>query len=206
MRRFFLCGGQHAQDRTIGGGRESDKMRTALAFVGKLGASMKKTLLLFILLVPAIVPPIVRTQSAQSLSQPAAFNVTGSFFALSVADAEASAKWYAEKLGLGVAMQLAKTKDSPAIRVMAGGGLIVELIETDALPPGKAAPVVASPERSQGIFKVGIVVENLDQIIAVLKTRDVPLFLGPFPAKENGMRNLIIKDNAGNLIQFFGRK
>lgn len=164
---------------------------------------MKKMLLLFVLAAPAL----VQGQSAQTLAQPAAFNVAGAFFALSVADVEASSKWYAEKLDLKVAMQMAKSKDTPAVKIMAGGGLIVELIEMEkALPLSKAAPAIASTEMVYGIFKAGVVVDDLDQVLATLKARDVPLFLGPFPARENSMRNLIIKDNAGNLIQFFGRK
>jgi catechol 2,3-dioxygenase-like lactoylglutathione lyase family enzyme len=164
---------------------------------------MKKMLLFFALAAPAV----VRGQSAQAFGQPAAFNVAGAFFALSVADVEASSKWYAEKLGLKMVKQLANSTDTPAVKIMAGGGLIVELIEMPkALPLSKAAPAIRSTEMVHGIFKVGVVVDDLDQVLAVLKARDVPAFLGPFPAGADSMRNVIIKDNAGNLIQFFARK
>jgi hypothetical protein len=34
----------------------------------------------------------------------------------------------------------------------------------------------------------------------------VPILMGPFPAHDStGLKNLIVKDNAGNLIQFFGK-
>ncbi len=158
-------------------------------------------------LVLLTVPALARGQSPEAVGQPAGFRATGAFFALSVADADASAKWYAEKLGLKLTMQVAKSNETPAVRILAGGGLIVELIDTDkAVPLSKAAPGIASEELVHGIFKVGVVVDDLDEILALLKAKAVPTFLGPFPARENSMRNLIIKDNSGNLIQFFGRK
>lgn len=164
---------------------------------------MRKVCLLFLLAVPLL----VCGQSPQTVSQPASIHTSGAFFALSVADADASAKWYSEKLGLKLAMQVAKGKDTPAVRILAGGGLIVELVEIEkAVPLSKAAPSISASELVHGIFKAGVVVDDLDQVIALLKARDVPIFLGPFPARENSMRNLIIKDNAGNLVQFFGRK
>jgi hypothetical protein len=41
--------------------------------------------------------------------------------------------------------------------------------------------------------------------LAVLKARNVQIAYGPYPAKADAMGNFIIKDNAGNLIQFFGK-
>ena len=164
---------------------------------------MKSVCLLLCLAIPAL----ARAQSAQTVNQPAAVQVAGSFFALSVPDVETSSKWYADKLGLKVAMQMAKSKDGPAVRILVGGGLIVELIEVEkAVPLSKAAPAISATELVHGIFKAGVIVDDLDQVIALLKARDVAIFLGPFPARENSMRNLIIRDNDGNLIQFFGRK
>jgi hypothetical protein len=63
------------------------------------------------------------------------FKATGAFFALSVPDMQASAKWYSEKLGLR---------------------LIVELIQDDnALPLSKAAPASTRRESVHGMFKAG---------------------------------------------------
>ena len=41
--------------------------------------------------------------------------------------------------------------------------------------------------------------------VAVLKARDVQIAYGPYAARGNSMSNFIIKDNSGNLIQFFGK-
>src|SRR5262249_23699312 len=142
---------------------------------------MRKIRLLFLLAIPGV----AQGQSPEAVDQPAGFRTAGAFFALSVADADASAKWYADKLGMKLAMQVAKSEETAAVRVMAGGGLIVELIEMEkAVPLSKAAPAIGSSELVRGIFKVGVVVDNLDEVLALLKAKDVPTFLGPFPARE----------------------
>src|SRR5437763_5702594 len=83
----------------------------------------------------------------------------GAFFALSVADVDASAKWYSEKLGLKVVMQPPKTNQA-AIIVLEGGGLIVELIQyDDARPLSKVAPAVKNNFLIHGIFKAGVIVD-----------------------------------------------
>jgi catechol 2,3-dioxygenase-like lactoylglutathione lyase family enzyme len=137
-------------------------------------------------------------QSTPATSAPVSA-VTGAFFAVSVADIDASAKWYSDKLGLRVIMQM-PMDGTAAATVLEGGGLTVELIQhRNASPAGRA------PELVHGIFKAGVVVDDFDKTLAALKARDVPIFLGPFPARGAVKRNFLIRDNAGNLIQFFGR-
>jgi len=123
----------------------------------------------------------------------------GVFFALSVSDIDASVTWYSEKLGLAVVMRSPKQDKASAV-VLEGGGLAVELVKhDDAMPPSKEPPL------THGFMKAGLVVDDLDKTLANLKARGVPIFLGPFPARGTIKSNAIIKDNAGNLIQFFGR-
>jgi catechol 2,3-dioxygenase-like lactoylglutathione lyase family enzyme len=125
-------------------------------------------------------------------------DVKGAFFALSVADIEASARWYAEKFGLAADMRTKSGKTS--VIVLSGNGLTVELIRhDDAMDLGKDALL------AHGFFKAGLVVENLDRTLAELKARNVEIAYGPYPARANAMSNFIIKDNAGNLIQFFAK-
>jgi hypothetical protein len=124
--------------------------------------------------------------------------VKGAFFALSVAELEASAKWYAEKVGLAVEMRTKSGKTS--VLVLSGNGLTVELLRhDDAADLGKDALL------AHGFIKAGLVVGNLDKTLAELKARNVPIAFGPYPAKPNAPANFIIRDNAGNLIQFFGK-
>ena len=46
---------------------------------------------------------------------------------------------------------------------------------------------------------------DFDKTLAILKARNVPIAFGPFPARPNQRANVIIRDNAGNLMQFFGQ-
>lgn len=129
----------------------------------------------------------------------------GAFFALSVADLDASTRWYTEKLGLSVTMRVPKSGKA-AVNVLEGGGLIVELIQLDdAKPLSRAAPGVSERQLVHGQFKAGLVVENFDATVAALRARQVEIAFGPYPARQNQRANFIIRDNAGNLIQFFGK-
>jgi catechol 2,3-dioxygenase-like lactoylglutathione lyase family enzyme len=136
---------------------------------------------------------------ALSAAETPVLTATGAFFALSVADLKASTQWYAEKLGLKVVMQTPK-QDHAAVTVLEGGGLIVELIQhDDAAPAGNDRVLV------HGMFKAGVIVDDFDQTVAALKARHVEIAFGPYPKKPNQRANVIVKDNAGNLIQFFGK-
>ena len=131
-------------------------------------------------------------------------SVTGAFFALSVADVASSSRWYSEKLGLEVVMEVPRADGQPGVIVLEGGGLIVELIEHDqarplsGLDPGRDARLV------HGVFKVGFVVADFDETMARLRDRGVEIAYGPFPESAGQRANVLIRDNAGNLIQIFG--
>ena len=156
---------------------------------------MKMICALMLLLHPAVA-------AAQAAAAPApgpVLTTTGAFFALSVADLDASARWYSEKLGLTVVMRVPK-QDKAAETVLEGGGLIVELLQLDdAAPAGRDASLV------HGFFKTGVMVENFEQALATLRARQVEIAFGPFPAKPGQRANVIVHDNAGNLLQIFGK-
>jgi len=133
-----------------------------------------------------------------------AFTSSGAFFALSVSDIAASARWYEDKLGLKI---IAKPpRSGPAdVMVLEGNGLIVELIQHDeAVPRDRLLPAVDDAFRVHGYFKAGLIVKDFDATLAALRTRGVEIAYGPYPAREGQRANVIIRDNAGNLIQFFG--
>jgi catechol 2,3-dioxygenase-like lactoylglutathione lyase family enzyme len=134
------------------------------------------------------------------------FETRGAFFALSVADLDASARWYAEKLGLTVVMRPPKQEQS-AVAVLEGGGLIVELLQRDdASPLRQAAPSATATYLVHGLFKAGVIVDDLNATLTALRARGVEIAMGPFPASKEQRANAIIRDNAGNLIQFFGAR
>lgn len=150
-------------------------------------------------------PTGAQDRYAASTTELPVMAATGAFFALSVADVNASATWYSEKLGLKVVMREPK-REKFAVIVLEGGGLLVELIQNDdAVPLSKAAPSVKDPFFVHGVVKVGVVVADFDRTLAMLKERNVHIAYGPYPAKANQRANVIVTDNAGNLIQFFGK-
>ena len=145
-------------------------------------------------------------ESTSQGTAPAFTAAPGAFIGLSVADLEASVRWYSEKLGLKVVMRPPKYEKSTAV-ILEGGGLIVELMHNeDAVPLSQAAPAITRNYLVHGIFKAGIVVQDFDKTIASLKARGVPIVIGPFPATAEQRANAIIRDNAGNYIQFFGAR
>jgi catechol-2,3-dioxygenase len=60
------------------------------------------------LLLSLVCPIVSHAQSAPAGPLPPALVANGAFFALSVADIVASTRWYTEKLGLRVVMQVPK--------------------------------------------------------------------------------------------------
>ena len=123
--------------------------------------------------------------------------VTGAFFALSVPNLAESVQWYSDKLGLAVVFQT--SSGGTEVTVMEGGGLTVELIRDPAAQPGPARP-----ELLHGVYKAGFLVKHFDTTVEELRARGVTIAFGPFTATDQQRANVLIRDNAGNLIQIFG--
>jgi catechol 2,3-dioxygenase-like lactoylglutathione lyase family enzyme len=133
------------------------------------------------------------------------FQTTGAFFALSVPDVTASAKWYREKLGMKVILEPPRSADASVV-VLEGGGLIVELLQhNEAKPLRSIAPNAGENFKVHGFFKAGVIVEDFDRTIAAFRARGITIAIGPFPKSATQRANAIIRDNDGNLIQFFGK-
>ena len=134
-----------------------------------------------------------------------AFQATGAFFAISVPNADSSRAWYVEKLGMRVTMETPR-RDGTRVVVVSGGGLTVEIMERDgAVPFRTAAPGISHTTMVHGTFKAGLFVEDFDGTLARLRERGVDIARGPVPARDGQPANVIIRDNAGNLIQLFAR-
>jgi catechol 2,3-dioxygenase-like lactoylglutathione lyase family enzyme len=153
------------------------------------------------LMLSLVAPIALRAESPA----PAAIHATGAFLALSVADLDASTRWYVERLGLEVVQRPPKYDKSMAV-VLQGAGLLVELIKhDDSIPLRTAAPAVGSNLLVHGIVKAGAIVDDFESLLAVIRARNVPIAFGPYPARADQRANVIIQDNDGNLIQFFGQ-
>ncbi|HJX28289.1 MAG TPA: L-dopachrome tautomerase-related protein [Thermoanaerobaculia bacterium] len=128
------------------------------------------------------------------------------FFALSVPDAAASARWYQDVFGMTVLREI-KPPDAPVhIFILTSDRLEVEILQhPQARPFTQAAPGVKAPTEIHGIFKVGLHVEDLDATVAALKAKGVTF---PFDITDDptGVRFAILSDNSGNRIQLFERK
>jgi sugar lactone lactonase YvrE/catechol 2,3-dioxygenase-like lactoylglutathione lyase family enzyme len=127
------------------------------------------------------------------------------FFALSVPDAAASARWYQDVFGLTVLREI-KPPDAPVhIFILTSDTLEVEILQhPQARHFTKAAPGVKAPTEIHGIFKVGLHVQDLDGTVAALKAKGVTF---PFDLTDDptGVRFAILEDNSGNRIQLFER-
>ena len=143
------------------------------------------------------------TRAQQAPETP--FTTTGAFFALSVADVAASARWYREKLGLRVSLEPPRSAEA-AVIVLEGGGLIVELLQhSGAKSLNAVAPGTSESYKVHGFFKAGVIVEDFDRTVAALRSRGVEIAFGPYPKSSTQRANVVVRDNAGNMIQFFGR-
>ena len=148
---------------------------------------------------------LVLTPITLSAQATPAFTTVGAFVALSVPDLDASATWYVEKLGLRVVME-PPAYQGTRVKVLEGGGLVVELLQNPAaIPLRTAAPAINHTTLVHGIFKAGFVVDSFDRALTTLRERGVEIAIGPFPARDGQRANVIIRDNAGNLLQLFGR-
>ena len=151
------------------------------------------------LLVSASLPAQSTSAQAQTaVSKQAIIETRGAFFALSVADLDASSGWYRDKLGLEVVFAPPPASGF-AVVVLAGGALMVELVHRDGAVQDPCG--TTDPSQCHGFFKVGVVVMDLGKTLEKLAARGVPVAFGPFPRQPNQPANAIIRDNAGNLIQ-----
>jgi catechol 2,3-dioxygenase-like lactoylglutathione lyase family enzyme len=160
-----------------------------------------------LLLCLVALPMVSRAQTPDVPASGPVIIATNAFFALSVADIEESTRWYRDKLGLRVTMQAARTDATKAAAtILQGGGLTVELVQHDeAVPLRKFLPEPRGALFLHGIFKVGVTVDDFDATIAALRSRGIPIVIGPFPKRADQPANAIIRDNAGNYIQIFGK-
>ena len=147
---------------------------------------------------------VVATPAASQRPEPALIT-RGAFIALSVPDADASVKWYSEKLGLTIQKRIPRTNGVTGA-ILEGGGLIVEILQLDAaVPLTSLSPRPTSTTNVHGIFKAGMIVDDYDGALKRLRERGVQIAMGPFAASADQHANVIIRDNAGNLIQIIAK-
>ena len=145
-----------------------------------------------------------RGQTAAS-APPAPPRIVGAFFALSVADLEATSAWYRDKVGFRVASRGEAPNKIAKFALLEKEGSIIELVQhREARPRSAAAPGVKDAHLIHGIFKVGFHVTDLDAVYRRVKEQGIPIAHDLMPGKDIDLRSFIIRDREDNLIQFFG--
>lgn len=136
---------------------------------------------------------------------PAPPRTVGAFFALSVADVEATSAWYRDKLGFRIASHGEAPNKIAKFAILEKEGSIIEMVQhREAKPRAAAAPGVKESHLIHGIFKVGFHVTDLDAVYRRVKEQGIPIAYDLMPVKEIDLRSFIIRDREDNLIQFFG--
>lgn len=156
-----------------------------------------------IVAVAAVVVTLLSCRSTVPPDRPLA-GVDGTFIALSVPDSAAAAAWYREKLGYEVIAQGEAPNKIARFALLRHGANVLELIEHAEARPLAAAGAKAA-HQLHGIFKAGFTVADLDAMYAYVRARHVEIAYDLTRAKDVPMRTFTIRDNSGNLIQFFGK-
>jgi hypothetical protein len=124
------------------------------------------------------------------------------FFALSAADARATADWYSRAFGVAVYHEF-RAPDGGQIILLRGDRLSIEIVQVpSARSPGPAA--VKSPQKTHGLFKIGMQVTDLDAAVAHLKSLDVTFESQIVDIAQPPLRFVLVRDNEGNFVQLFG--
>ena len=136
---------------------------------------------------------------------PAAFQpANGSFFAISVPNVELSSRWYQEKLGFKVVKRSQSPDGLSRAIIVRLQDAVVEIVQHhDSTAPLKLLPGMKGPHLIQGVFKVGFFVNDAEDLYARLKKQKFEFIGGLFEDKEMRLKSFLIKDNNGNILQFF---
>jgi catechol-2,3-dioxygenase len=129
----------------------------------------------------------------------------GTFFALSVGDVAAMSRWYQDTLGLRVRVSGEAPNKIAKFAILEGSSALVELIQhSKASDRAVVAPSATEAHMIHGVFKVGMIVGDLDALYARIKQRGIAVAYELMPAKDLPLRSFTIRDPEGNLVQFFG--
>ncbi len=138
-------------------------------------------------------------QELQSTDTASVVSSRGAFFALSVHDLKASIAWYERVLGLRRTVVIPANEPIVGGAVLEGHGIVVELLQRSDATRG-----TSPAELTYGFAKVGLVVGDFDGTVAALRKRGVEFFSGPYAARPGMRANVMLRDNAGNMLQILG--
>jgi len=128
------------------------------------------------------------------------------FVAIIVPDAAATAQWYEEKLGFHESKRSRAASGIARSITVESDYAMVEIIEHDRSVA--LEPIVPDAERRRlvrGISKAGFFVTDIEKIEADLNARGVEFVSHLFSDNDLHLKSFIVRDNAGNYIQFMER-
>lgn len=125
----------------------------------------------------------------------------GSFYAISVKNLDKAVEWYAKNLDFTIESK-AENDERKGV-LLNRKGCILELAEFKRAIDKKEIKSDIESHEIFGIFKIGFITTNIDESFKALEESDVEIFF-PIVDLPNGKRAFGVKDQEGNIIQFFG--
>lgn len=156
--------------------------------------------------------PIALAAQASPLPAPNPIELAApQFIALSVRDLASSVRWYGELFGLSELFDAASPDSSTLVKLMGSRSLRVEFVQhRSARSLEQIAGKPTSPDQVYGFAKVGFFVRDLDATIAILRAHGASIegtwLQRPAAVAANDpvwTRNILVRDNSGNYVQFF---
>lgn len=137
---------------------------------------------------------------------PAATQAAGSpagaaFVAISTPDIEAAADWWRRMFDLQTHGAGRSPDGRTGFALLAGPQLMVELIERAG---AQAAPALPDRSHRHGLFKIGLVVADLEAWATRLGERGAAFQHGIVRPPNGPLRTFAISDPDGNVVQLFG--
>jgi catechol 2,3-dioxygenase-like lactoylglutathione lyase family enzyme/ketosteroid isomerase-like protein len=129
----------------------------------------------------------------------------GSFFAVSVKDAPAAARWYRERLGFETLREGVSPDGKTGFALLRRQDDLIEIVQRQgAVDPPAAAAEDRSYER--GLFKVGFWVgDGLAALEADLRAKGTAFEFGITTPPRADYQTFAVTDPDGNVVQFFGQ-
>lgn len=147
--------------------------------------------------------------AALALAPASAFEapqITGAFIAISAADAPKLATWYEANLGFETLLAGQTPDGQTRYALLTLGATQIEIIERkDSRAPMPAANGKREAYRTQGYFKAGFIVNDIDALEARLKTKGAEFSRGVVQPSGNPYRTFAVYDPEGNVLQVFGK-
>ena len=126
----------------------------------------------------------------------------GTFYGISVQDIDKAIDWYVNHLNFK--LDFKGGNDQRQGTLLKRSGVILELAQFASAKHRHELSEALESHEVYGIFKIGFMINQLDETFKALESGGVDIFF-PIVTASNGMRTFGIKDLEGNIIQFFGQ-